>query len=169
MKRNFLSATAVRGTRATTKKLQALRAIAFPERGYGLLGILKRLGIGRARSSQSLESNKRPLYFFDNQKPHSPTTSTFVPSRSHLLPFPLESIPSASLIDRTPPNIMTEEPPKKRKCLGADCENEASSLQCPKCLALGIKESYFCSQECFKKNWVNCFMARSLWASAANS
>jgi methionyl aminopeptidase len=27
-------------------------------------------------------------------------------------------------------------------------------LQCPKCLSLGIKDSYFCSQDCFKKNWV---------------
>lgn len=49
---------------------------------------------------------------------------------------------------------MAEEPPAKKTCLGVDCENEASSLQCPKCLSLGIKDSYFCSQECFKKNWV---------------
>jgi methionyl aminopeptidase len=49
---------------------------------------------------------------------------------------------------------MAEEPPAKKKCLGVDCENEASSLQCPKCLSLGIKDSYFCSQDCFKKNWV---------------
>jgi len=50
---------------------------------------------------------------------------------------------------------MAEEPPSKRKCLGVDCENDASSLQCPKCLNLGIKDSFFCSQECFKKNWVS--------------
>lgn len=43
---------------------------------------------------------------------------------------------------------------EKRKCLGADCENDAGSLQCPTCLKLGLKDSYFCSQECFKKNWV---------------
>lgn len=49
---------------------------------------------------------------------------------------------------------MAEEPPTKRKCLGVGCENEATSLQCPKCLSLGIKDSYFCSQDCFKKNWV---------------
>jgi methionyl aminopeptidase len=49
---------------------------------------------------------------------------------------------------------MAEEPPTKRKCLGVDCENDASALQCPKCLSLGIKDSYFCSQDCFKKNWV---------------
>ncbi|GAB1317691.1 Methionine aminopeptidase 1 [Madurella fahalii] len=48
---------------------------------------------------------------------------------------------------------MAEEPPTKRKCLGVDCDNDASSLQCPKCLSLGIKDSYFCSQDCFKKNW----------------
>ncbi len=49
---------------------------------------------------------------------------------------------------------MAEEPPTKKKCLGVDCENDASSLQCPKCLSLGIKDSFFCSQDCFKKNWV---------------
>lgn len=49
---------------------------------------------------------------------------------------------------------MAEEPPTKRKCLGVDCDNDASALQCPKCLSLGIKDSYFCSQDCFKKNWV---------------
>jgi hypothetical protein len=46
------------------------------------------------------------------------------------------------------------EPPAKKKCMGADCENEAGSLQCPTCLKLGIKDSFFCSQDCFKKNWV---------------
>lgn len=49
---------------------------------------------------------------------------------------------------------MTEQPPAKKKCLGADCENDAGTLQCPKCLSLGIKGSFFCSQDCFKKNWV---------------
>ena len=41
-----------------------------------------------------------------------------------------------------------------RKCVGDDCDNEAGSLQCPTCLKLGIKDSYFCSQDCFKRNWV---------------
>ncbi|KAI4256429.1 MAG: hypothetical protein L6R42_006232, partial [Xanthoria sp. 1 TBL-2021] len=41
----------------------------------------------------------------------------------------------------------------KRKCLGADCENDAEALQCPSCLKIGITGSYFCSQDCFKKNW----------------
>lgn len=40
-----------------------------------------------------------------------------------------------------------------RKCSGGDCENDAGSLQCPNCQKLG-KESYFCSQDCFKRNWV---------------
>ncbi|OAL06018.1 methionine aminopeptidase [Phaeosphaeriaceae sp. SRC1lsM3a] len=39
-----------------------------------------------------------------------------------------------------------------RKCSSKDCENEAGSLQCPNCQKLG-KESYFCSQDCFKRNW----------------
>lgn len=45
---------------------------------------------------------------------------------------------------------------KKRKCEGGDCENDAGSLQCPNCQKLG-KESYFCSQDCFKRNWVGRF------------
>lgn len=50
---------------------------------------------------------------------------------------------------------MTEEPPTKRKCLGVDCENDAGALQCPTCQKLKISNSYFCSQECFGKNWVS--------------
>lgn len=50
---------------------------------------------------------------------------------------------------------MAEEPPTKRKCRGDDCENDAGSLQCPTCLKLGIKDSFFCSQDCFKKSWVS--------------
>ncbi|KAI9743559.1 MAG: Methionine aminopeptidase 1 [Claussenomyces sp. TS43310] len=48
---------------------------------------------------------------------------------------------------------MTAEPPAKRKCIGVDCENEAGSLQCPTCLKLGLKDSFFCSQDCFKRSW----------------
>lgn len=48
---------------------------------------------------------------------------------------------------------MTNSDPKN-KCCGTDCDNEAGTLQCPTCLKLGVKGSYFCSQECFKKNWV---------------
>ncbi|KAE8403247.1 peptidase M24, structural domain-containing protein [Aspergillus pseudonomiae] len=48
---------------------------------------------------------------------------------------------------------IASELPSKRKCLGVDCENEAPALQCPTCLKLGMKDSYFCSQDCFKKNW----------------
>jgi hypothetical protein len=39
-------------------------------------------------------------------------------------------------------------------CLGEDCHNEAGTLQCPTCLKLGLKDSFFCSQDCFKRNWV---------------
>ncbi|KAH5690568.1 methionine aminopeptidase [Parastagonospora nodorum] len=45
---------------------------------------------------------------------------------------------------------MTSEAP--RKCASIDCENDAGALQCPNCQKLG-KESYFCSQDCFKRNW----------------
>ncbi|KAB5585817.1 putative methionine aminopeptidase [Coniochaeta sp. 2T2.1] len=49
---------------------------------------------------------------------------------------------------------MTEPsaPATKRKCSGGDCDNDAGSLQCPTCLKLG-KDSFFCGQECFKRNW----------------
>lgn len=42
----------------------------------------------------------------------------------------------------------------KNKCSGADCGKDAGSLQCPTCLKLGLKDSFFCSQDCFKRNWV---------------
>jgi methionyl aminopeptidase len=45
------------------------------------------------------------------------------------------------------------EPPAKKKCLGVSCDNDAGALQCPTCLKLGIKDSFFCSQDCFKKSW----------------
>lgn len=50
---------------------------------------------------------------------------------------------------------MASEPPAKKKCLGVDCDNDVGSLQCPTCLKLGFKDSYFCSQDCFKKNWAS--------------
>ncbi|OBT85945.1 methionyl aminopeptidase [Pseudogymnoascus sp. 03VT05] len=48
---------------------------------------------------------------------------------------------------------MTATTEQKRMCIGADCPNEAGTLQCPTCLKLDIKDSFFCSQDCFKKNW----------------
>ncbi|THC88763.1 hypothetical protein EYZ11_011786 [Aspergillus tanneri] len=41
----------------------------------------------------------------------------------------------------------------ERKCQGADCANDAGTLQCPTCLKIGLNDSFFCSQDCFKKNW----------------
>ncbi|GAB7357171.1 hypothetical protein MBLNU459_g8162t1 [Dothideomycetes sp. NU459] len=40
----------------------------------------------------------------------------------------------------------------KRQCQGADCSNDAGTLQCPTCQKQG-KDSFFCSQDCFKRNW----------------
>ncbi|KAG9241232.1 peptidase M24, structural domain-containing protein [Calycina marina] len=48
---------------------------------------------------------------------------------------------------------MAPETPAIRKCMGSDCVQDAGALQCPTCLKLGIKDSYFCSQDCFRKNW----------------
>ncbi|CAK7566378.1 MAG: Methionine aminopeptidase 1 [Sporothrix epigloea] len=44
---------------------------------------------------------------------------------------------------------------EKRPCAGGDCSNDAGTLQCPTCLKLGMKDSFFCSQECFGRNWVS--------------
>lgn len=41
----------------------------------------------------------------------------------------------------------------KRMCIGVSCINPSGTLQCPTCLKLG-KESFFCSQDCFKNSWV---------------
>lgn len=49
---------------------------------------------------------------------------------------------------------VASELPSKRKCRGVDCDNEAEALQCPACLKMGMEDSFFCSQDCFKKNWV---------------
>lgn len=49
---------------------------------------------------------------------------------------------------------MAGDAPAARKCSGKDCDNDAGQLQCPNCQKLG-KESYFCSQDCFKRNWVH--------------
>lgn len=38
-------------------------------------------------------------------------------------------------------------------CQGLNCSKPAA-LQCPTCLKLGIPNSFFCSQSCFKDNWV---------------
>ena len=48
-----------------------------------------------------------------------------------------------------------------RKCSGEDCDNDAGTLQCPTCLKQDIFGSFFCSQECFKNNWVRGFRAPS--------
>ncbi|KAH7359691.1 putative methionine aminopeptidase, type I [Pyrenochaeta sp. MPI-SDFR-AT-0127] len=42
----------------------------------------------------------------------------------------------------------------KPKCLGANCDQDAGTLQCPSCVKIGLQNSFFCSQDCFKRNWV---------------
>ncbi|KAH8087362.1 putative methionine aminopeptidase [Filobasidium floriforme] len=58
------------------------------------------------------------------------------------------------------------------KCIGCK-DKEASRLECPTCKKLGIPGSFFCEQECFKKNWgthkqVHAFM-QSLAAANASA
>lgn len=49
-------------------------------------------------------------------------------------------------------NIMSAEI-AGQTCVSPDCGKPAK-LQCPTCLKQGISGSFFCSQDCFKKNWV---------------
>ncbi|KAK0846256.1 Methionine aminopeptidase 1 [Friedmanniomyces endolithicus] len=53
-------------------------------------------------------------------------------------------------MDQAPAKETTVAQP--RKCSGEDCPNDAGALQCPTCQKIG-KESYFCGQDCFKRNW----------------
>lgn len=46
------------------------------------------------------------------------------------------------------------EPASKKKCLGADCGNDIRALQWSTCLNMSITDSYSCSQDCFKSNWI---------------
>lgn len=55
-----------------------------------------------------------------------------------------------------------------RQCEGADCTNDAGTLQCPTCQKQG-KDSYFCSQDCFKRNWVRNTFGRGLSYVANNT
>ncbi|TKA36325.1 hypothetical protein B0A54_13259 [Friedmanniomyces endolithicus] len=55
-------------------------------------------------------------------------------------------------MDQAPAKETTVAQP--RKCSGEDCPNDAGALQCPTCQKIG-KESYFCGQDCFKRNWVD--------------
>ena len=48
---------------------------------------------------------------------------------------------------------MDQAATQARKCPGLNCENDASTLQCPTCLKQGL-ETYFCGQDCFKRSWV---------------
>ncbi|KAK5329328.1 Methionine aminopeptidase 1 [Exophiala xenobiotica] len=47
---------------------------------------------------------------------------------------------------------MDQAAAQPRKCPGLNCGNDASTLQCPKCKDMGV-ESFFCSQDCFKRSW----------------
>ena len=59
---------------------------------------------------------------------------------------------SSCILGRTTAKMADDTAPKRR-CIGLGCQHDAGSLQCPTCLKLG-KESYFCSQDCFKRSWV---------------
>ena len=41
-----------------------------------------------------------------------------------------------------------------RRCSGIECTKAATKLKCPTCQKLGLPNTYFCSQACFKENWL---------------
>jgi hypothetical protein len=53
-------------------------------------------------------------------------------------------------------------------CLSPQC-NQPATLQCPTCLKLEIDGSFFCSQDCFKKNWVRSLSASHSFTSPSYS
>lgn len=40
-----------------------------------------------------------------------------------------------------------------RRCSGVGCHRAAGALRCPTCLKLGLPDSFFCDQTCFKESW----------------
>lgn len=53
-------------------------------------------------------------------------------------------------------------PGTMKSCMGVDCPNEAGTLQCPTCQKNG-KDSFFCSQDCFKRSWVLKLCSLNSW------
>jgi|SRR5271156_5797016 len=95
----------------------------------------------------SVEDLRGPIFQFDSER----SEMNFVQSISSPLARKQTSSPSTmpSVGESQP---ATNETPASRKCTG--CDKPAGSLQCPKCLQLNIQNSYFCDQDCFKRNWV---------------
>ena len=106
-------------------------------------------------SGEYLAALQRPLQALRRHQPgYLREINSPLVERLHVSPFPshCNSRPETPAMDQAPANEVVVD--KKRKCEGVDCGNDASTLQCPKCQKLG-QESYFCSQDCFKKNWVS--------------
>ena len=64
----------------------------------------------------------------------------------------IAAVCSGQPVKKRMPSVGDSTCAEQRKCAG--CDKPASSLQCPKCLQLNILDSYFCDQDCFKRNWV---------------
>lgn len=52
-------------------------------------------------------------------------------------------------------------------CAGIDCGKPAK-MQCPTCLKLNAVPTYFCDQECFKKNWAKHVLVHKDYQNEAN-
>ena len=73
--------------------------------------------------------------------------------------------PKTRQSDRAQITMASED---KRVCEGADCDKEAGTLQCPTCQKQGMA-SFFCSNDCFKRNWVCKFRAPRATKSIATN
>jgi hypothetical protein len=103
--------------------------------------------ISKAGKSHDVSVTRGSSTAIAHRVPGHPTSSFPTPARyqqdSRLLKLEI-----STMADDT-----TATPAKQ--CMGDGCPNDAGSLQCPTCLKLGLKDSFFCSQECFKKSWVS--------------
>jgi hypothetical protein len=119
-----------------------------------------RYALSRTRLTKFITSTSAPPYEISSPQ-HLRRRIEISPGyqkQIQLLASPILRRPYSSVSRIT--HTMASEEPAKRKCSGADCDNDAGTLQCPTCLKLGSKDSYFCSQDCFKRNWVRfCFVS----------
>lgn len=82
-----------------------------------------------------------------------PTFPPSLSSASNVLTFPgALSSSSSSLTMPTSSSSSSSGAETSLKCEGCGVPVKGE-FSCPKCVSLGIKKSFFCSQDCFKSKW----------------
>jgi hypothetical protein len=93
--------------------------------------------------------------YADSAIPHLPTHNQTPPRLFvHFCRETFEKTNRLPLLQLTQDQYIHTAMMVNKKCLREDCENESGALRCPTCLKMGVEDSYFCSQDCFKKSWV---------------